>query len=98
MEYLWQIGVLLMGLGVFFALVHLGLLLKETKSAVVRANIILDQNRREIDEIILNIASLTTTADQISTSITNFSPVKLFMGINNVRKKNARDFKNRRKK
>lgn len=85
-EGIWEIGVLLIGIGVLFALVYLGLLLKQVTVTVKKVDFILDRNSREIEDIIYSSSRLLNTVDEISYSVSNFSPIAAILGLNKMRK------------
>lgn len=90
LEGVWEIGILLIGIGVLFALVYLGLLLKELTSTVKRVDYIISRNEREIEDIIISASRILDTADEVSYSVSNFSPISAILGINKMRNKTRR--------
>lgn len=107
MEYLWEIGVLLIGIGAFYALINLGLALKELSGTLNEIQRLVKDNYREIEDIIIAAANISTTADDITygvtTGLANFSPISSFFGgkknKSSSKTRNARDYRrNRRRK
>lgn len=69
MSGVWEIGILLMGIGVLFFSIFLGMLFRNLSQTVKDVQKIIYRNEREIDDIILSLANLSVRADNISSGI-----------------------------
>ena len=78
MSGIWEIGILLMGIGVLFFSVYLGLMFKNLSETVKDARRIIYNNEREIEDIILSIANLSIRADNMTNGIANLG---IFKGV-----------------
>lgn len=90
MMQLWEIGILLIGVGVLFLCVYLGLLFRQVTQTVKKVDYIIDRNQREIEDIIVSSSRLLDTADNISYSFANFSPISAIFGLKKMRKESRK--------
>lgn len=90
MEGVWEIGILLIGIGILFACVYLGLLLKQAADTMKKIDYIVLRNEREIEDILYSARNLLETADDVSYSLSNFSLISTILGLNKMRKSKGR--------
>lgn len=61
----WQIGAVLVGLGVLVTGIYIAKMLNSTTKTVERVNKIIDSNEKNIYEIVDNVADITTDVKNI---------------------------------
>lgn len=70
---LWQVGVLLIGIGFLFFSVYLGMLFKEGAETVKDARKIVERNSREIDYIIGDTSQILSSVNTVTGVVSNIS-------------------------
>lgn len=74
MEFrIWEIGVLLVGLGFLFVCINLAFVIKTLDNTVRRVEGIVEESSRDIGDIIENVAGITTSANMIIGSLTKIA-------------------------
>lgn len=63
---LGQIGILLIGIGVLFFSVYLGILFKETADVIRDTRLLMQRNTREIEDIIRDSSQILSSINSVS--------------------------------
>lgn len=77
---LGQIGILLIGIGVLFFSVYLGMIFKETSEVIRDTKILLQRNSREIEDIIRDTSKIISSVSEVSNVVSGKGGASL-MGI-----------------
>jgi len=75
---LGQIGILLIGIGVLFFSIYLGMLFKETSEVIRETKVIVQRNSREIEDIIRDSSQILSAVGTVSSAVSSGSG---FMGV-----------------
>ena len=78
----WQIGACLIGVSALIIGIYIGKLLNTTNKVVEKAYKVIDYNERHIQETIENVASITTSTEEIVSilsKVTNIMKVFRFV-------------------
>lgn len=62
---MWEIGVLLMGIGILIVCIFLATTIKDLGLTLKKVNQMLDENERSIHDIINNAANITGSVDSV---------------------------------
>lgn len=62
---IWEIGVVLIGIGFLVVCINLAFTIKDVDATVKKIELIVDENVREIGDIIGNVAGITSSVDTL---------------------------------
>lgn len=77
----WQIGAILIGLGIFVVCVYTSFLLKSATKIVDKTYKIVDYNEKNIQETIERAASISKNTDEIMSLVNGVTSVTKILGI-----------------
>ena len=75
---LGQVGILLIGIGILFFSIYLGMVFKETSEVIRETKIIVQRNSREIEDIIRDTSNILSAEGSVTTAV---SAGRGFMGV-----------------
>lgn len=78
---IWQVGVLLIGIGVLFFSVYLGMVFKETSYAIKDVRRIVDRNSREIENIIMDTSQILSSINTVSGFVSGVAGSNVATGV-----------------
>lgn len=71
MEFrIWELGILLAGIGFFILCLNLAFTIKNLNSTVKKVDLLVDNNTNDIGDIIENVAGITSAVDEILVGVT----------------------------
>lgn len=81
MSNMWEIGIVLIGVGFLFFSVYLGLMFKSIGETVKGVNKIIDRNSRDIEDIVMSTAEILTSVNSITTAVSGISKAGIFSSV-----------------
>lgn len=81
MVSIWEVGILIMGIGILILCIYLGSTLKELALLLRRINDILIENQSEIKILLTNITGITTDVTGIMSNVRKLFNVAKIVGI-----------------
>ncbi|EHL17453.1 hypothetical protein HMPREF9630_01685 [Peptoanaerobacter stomatis] len=75
---MWEVGILLIGVGFLFFSVYLGMVLKNASDTIKEVNRIIIRNSREIEELIISSSGILTSVNSLSGVVSGVSRATAF--------------------
>lgn len=78
---IWEIGVLLAGVGFLFFSVYLGMVFKNASQTIREVNRLIDRNSREIEDIIISSSRILTSVNSVTNAVSGISKASMFSSV-----------------
>ncbi|EHL14360.1 MAG: DUF948 domain-containing protein [Peptoanaerobacter stomatis] len=75
---MWEVGILLIGIGFLFFSVYLGMVLKNAGDTIKEVNRIVVRNSREIEDLIIASSGILTSINSLSGVVSGVSKATAF--------------------